>query len=361
MVPERSQHPQPGSGCFDHEETTMSRFLLLGCLFVCGFLSACSEETTDTETPACSSDDQCAKGMRCLNHQCISLSCEVREECLSGEICKDGQCQADDGSDEALCNLGVRRCTVDGSAVEVCAQGSYGLAWQAFETCANGCSFAACVKDDSDVDGDEEAEEEAEAEVVCEAGEQRCYWNNAETCRTDGSGWDVTETCMDQTQCQGTPPHCGAPQICGAGMRMCEDETTIRVCNEDGTAWEYTDCAAGGTCSDEDMQCHYPQTTCIQNRYQCFNNVVQKCVYQNGALRWVNMDDCSTDGTCVCLEHVNDTCTLADCQASPVCTPLQRRCNTAGTAVEMCQIYGLGWVTMETCEEGTSCVNNACQ
>ncbi len=339
----------------------MRRFLLLCCLMA-GFLliQACSDEETIEETPTCSSDDQCAKGMRCLNSECVSLACEADEDCLNGEICNNQQCQEDDGSG-TLCALGDRRCTTDGSAVEVCAQGSYGLIWQAAQMCNYGCALAACVEGNPTEDGDEELEDETDVEAFCEPNAVRCWWNNIEVCLDDGSDWSITEECGRETQCQGEEPFCGPPQICGAGMRLCADENTIQVCNEDGTEWEYSDCGAGGTCSEEDVQCHYPQDTCILNRYQCLDNEVQKCISQGGQLQWVHIEDCDPNGTCVCLNHVNNTCTLASCQASAVCSPLQRRCSEDGSAVEMCQYDGMGYVTLENCADGTTCVSNSCQ
>lgn len=86
-------------------------------------------------------------------------------------------------------------------------------------------------------------------EMVCEPGIKVCSGKDLETCREDGSGWEITETC--EHGCDSETRSCRSEfRICDPGERRCEGDI-LKGCSSDGHAWGIIDfcefgCSGGG-------------------------------------------------------------------------------------------------------------------
>lgn len=208
----------------------------------------------------CSSDDDCARGLRCDR---ISASC-VASDGRPGGVGEVPQ--------PRICDEGARRCDRYGGGVEICIDGGW-----AVEACPDGlsCTAGRCV--------------------ACRPGEKRCGApGQVESCALDGSAW-VAESCP------GADPVCidGACRTCEPGASLCEGSVGLVVCNSLGTGWEARTCAADSRCVEEGENVASCRTVvCTPGARRCDpgNASVQESCADDGS-GWV-VDACPSGQSC---------------------------------------------------------------
>jgi len=101
--------------------------------------------------------------------------------------------------------------------------------------------------------------------TVCTSGTKRCSQENAEVCKTDGSGWTVIN-CAG-LGCDETTKECNKMDyVCTAGDKQCSGNI-LQKCNSNGTGWETdTNCGTLG-CNNTTGECNTNTgtSTCTEN------------------------------------------------------------------------------------------------
>ncbi|MCA9669414.1 MAG: carboxypeptidase regulatory-like domain-containing protein, partial [Myxococcales bacterium] len=143
-----------------------------------GSIAPCNSGDTCTGG-ACVPTSGCTKGAR-------RCSGTTLEECdgqswFTVQICPQS-CAAAACSQTVQCSAGARRCGGAGGGASVEECNPSGTAWLFVRSCALGCQNGLCVGG-------------------CTAGERRCNGNVAEVCKSDGSGYNVDQSCS-ATFCQ---------------------------------------------------------------------------------------------------------------------------------------------------------------
>lgn len=191
--------------------------------------------------------------------------------------------------------------------------------------------------------------------MVCTPGASQCSGLDVETCNSEGSAWEVTQTCpfiCDQGACGG---------VCAPNDQKCDGQTP-QTCDSNGQWSNGTDCefvCTAGTCTG----------SCTPATVQCNGNTVQTC---NGMGTWDNTLVCpyvcsggACGGVCVpgntqCDGNTVETCDGAGmwqsgapcpfvCQAgacSGVCIPGTVECDGSGT--KTCNVNGQ-WAATVPC------------
>ncbi|MDI7267930.1 MAG: hypothetical protein QME96_08040, partial [Myxococcota bacterium] len=300
-----------------------------------------------------------------------------RQACFTG--CSAGACVA------TACSPWSRRC--NGLDVEECDE--RGAAWRRVETCSAACEGGTCITTRPCTEGARRCNarfveecfggvwrfrETCEATTcidgacaLCVPGATRCSGADAQRCATNGSVWDVVETC--RTACVD-----GRCASCNPGERQCVG-STVQICAADGSGFvpaSYcaTRCEAGA--------CAPP--VCAPGAVRCDAGNVQVC---NSGGSWVTTESCEygctagrctvcTAGTLRCsgdaveacasdgtswsfVRHCATGCTAGVCNPF-TCTPGARRCD--GLAAQLCDATGTVWTTIETC--ATACTDGRC-
>jgi hypothetical protein len=348
-----------------------------------GLMTACSTSNSSSEGGSCATNVDCEFGFRCLNTTCVSLECTHPRDCLTGEYCKfaigedigictvrpdetDGDVAdgdvVDGDTDTApigTCNEGERRCR--GDLLETCELFNGFLDFRFTEECQYGCQLGACNEPPAE-DGD------AEQVQVCEPGNMQCYSNQVQVCSEDGMEWTISDPCLQGTCVEevqtggGVLADCGPKIVCERGMRICDEEgayEAVLICNDDGTDWTRSYCAANQACINGLCQ---SSTECTRGRYRCNGNLVEKC--RDNGTGWDRVDTC-VDGeeTCACGQYAGSECALASCTKNAICSPLlDTRCS--GDVVQRCDSSGTGWAFWSDCaakDPPQTCVNGSCQ
>lgn len=244
---------------------------------------------------------------------------------------------------------------------------------------------------------------EPDAAPICTPDDVRCDGLDATTCNTDGTEWEVTETCpylCDEGACTG---EClpGSAQCDGIGIQTCNTEgqwtsmvtcpyacwegacvgacvpdtkkcdgLTPQICSPMGQWKDLTDCPVLCTAGECVTGCTPGESLCNGLEVQTCNtnhtwDVTETCPYvcNGGACTGVctpGVTRCSGSAVEVCNNMgqwtLGSTCPAACLGGSCVaCSPGSSRCS--GNTIETCNAQG-SWVTGQTCS--VQCMNGAC-
>lgn len=239
---------------------------------------------------------------------------------------------------DPLCEPGVKSCS--GRDVEVCSD--EGTARSVIQTCSQ-----------TDVCRDGECQS-----VDCIPGRNFCQDGSVWTCGRDGveplQSCQAGETCQvvgGTAVCVPPPPSStpGAPQMCEAGSKSCDESRVIR-CNDLGGGWETTtDCAAtGASCVAGECQ----SADCKPNAMFCGDdgNVYRCSDDGKSSSRWLTCAVTSFR----CIEFDPDT---AGCDYES-CAPLEVGCDE--NTIKTCTAEGK-WPAQGTdCASDQYCKSGAC-
>ena len=84
---------------------------------------------------------------------------------------------------------------------------------------------------------------------ICSPGEKRCTGDELQGCNSEGTGWDIMESC--QSGCDNERLKCNPDpviRVCLPGEKVCIGEN-LQQCNPEGTGWETAELCSYG-CSD---------------------------------------------------------------------------------------------------------------
>lgn len=206
--------------------------------------------------------------------------------------------------------------------------------------------------------------QDAAPDPICTPDEARCQGLDVETCNSDGTSWDITQTCpflCEDGACKGS---------CLPGSSQC-DGFDVQSCNTQG------DWTTVVTCP---FVCHQGACTgvCVPDTKKCEGLTPQVC----GPLgQWKDQAPCPvlcTAGDCVsgctpgeklCNGLELQTCTAGHvwevtqtcpyvCSAGActgVCTPGTTQCS--GSTIQVCSSQGQ-WTSGSTCP--AACLNGVC-
>ena len=195
------------------------------CTFFCESNSDCSGGefcTDDGECVPieCTDDADCEDGEICNSEfTCEAVECTENADCAGGELCNDGTCVSITGGD---CTDGEAECLGDFGG-RTCVGGE----WDDF-ACAEGiCLDGECVTDG----------------VECQPRSRSCDGNTLVLCDQDGVATEID--CLDGEICVDGSCEEGG---CSPGETICQDPSTVAVCNSEGTAFEAESCAGDEVC-----------------------------------------------------------------------------------------------------------------
>ncbi|MBU6159677.1 MAG: hypothetical protein KGO50_01040 [Myxococcales bacterium] len=225
-------------------------------------------------------------------------------------------------------------CPASGSSSD--ASRSLLALWTGFGAVGLALSLAACsatATGDSDAGGASEEED-------CRRGE---VWNGrrcvpVEDERDNGDNEDGTE--VDAGPEDTLLPDGG---VCEPGALECENATTVRSCNADGTEWVLEPCEEGLGCSSGQ---------CVVGGNACEPGAVLGCA-STTALRVCSSNGVDAEAQACPAETPN--CRSGACTAQ-ICEPNSLSCN--GNDVVQCNSDGNATTVLETCE--TACGDGVC-
>lgn len=230
------------------------------------------------------------------------------------------------------------------------------------------------------------------AESVCDPVDRRCEGNTVEACRSDGSGWELSDDCdatqqscaqgecidrictPDELFCKDGNAHkcsadgfsstlsdsCSQDEYCDEGacvIRACTPLAptcvldVVGTCAPDGRSAaiheESEDCEAGGkVCWDGACEIK----ACEPNTFFCDGDSVFTC--EDNGTRPSHLQDCGN--ATYCLENGG----AASCVPN-LCSPTVPTCN--GNRPAVCNDDGSGYQSSEAeCPEGEHCVLGTC-
>lgn len=301
----------------------------------CDENSLCVDDVCDGSTNRC---DDSSTAVRCRPDgseeqviDCGDLSCSGFGRCIcetSAQCGPDASCDIFTGECVAnVCSPGENFCL--GGAVQQCnsvGDGSFIVA-----DCDGGCDesggVAACAcASNADCGVAEYCDGDTGtcAVDVCTGGTRTCQDGDAAACRSDGSGFDVTD--CGALSCQGgfcvctTNDDCGAGEYCSSGScepQVCTpdevfcDGNLVRSCNSAGSASTPVELCVGGctagecTCADAD-DCG-PGFDCVSGVCECPSN--ELCGED---------DVCCPTGTAC---ETRESCAGGDCVSTELCLP----------------------------------------
>lgn len=205
---------------------------------------------------------------------------------------------------------------------------------------------------------------DAGTDPICTADETRCQGLSIETCNTDGTSWDVTNTCpflCENGACTGS---------CLPGSAQC-DGLDVQTCDTQGE-WSTVVtcpfiCATGsctGSCSPGDKKCEglVPQTCNAQGQWDSLSpcqhictlgECVGSCDPDEVICNGFDVQTCNAGGTWNVTQTCPYLCSGGACTG--VCNPGTTRCS--GNDIEVCTSQGQ-WTSGITCP--AACLNGAC-
>ncbi len=142
----------------------------------------------------------------------------------------------------------------------------------------------------------------------------------------------------------GTDGNDAASETCPPTEVRCKDDTTAEVCPVKGDGWKLSPCPSGERCFDG----YCAPTTCSPG------TVLGQCTGPASLLVCNDLGTGPVSKNCGPAE----TCQEGNC-GSFVCPPGERICKGFG-AVQECKSDGSGFVEVELCEKGGSCVAGEC-
>jgi hypothetical protein len=176
-----------------------------------GSFGACECESDITQTP-------CTEGLECPVDKpfCgvagICLGCLGDTDCGANEFCLNGECKP------ILCVPNETTC--NGNSKQTCNED--GTDFTLFACAPGSCTNGECVG--------------------CEPGIKVCEDGNVVQCKTDGSGYELTDVCDAAAQCID-----GNCLVCFPGQGKCEG-TDAWQCAPDGSDWVFN-----ATCSESQL------------------------------------------------------------------------------------------------------------
>lgn len=259
--------------------------------------AGCPDRTRVTPQPV-DAGPVCAVNEKLVNGQCRFV-CQRDGDCAAGERCNllSGTCAPKppepDASVFVPCTEGARRCSVNGSAVELCGADGRFAVEMACPMPDGFCSNERCL--------------------ACRPNATKCTTTptQLEVCETDGSGFR-TVTCAGAATCT-----MGECRECTAGDRRCSpDGKAVQECQRRtqlnlSTAWVNVGDNFDGTCITQQCMgtgatsaCRAPQ--CIPGSTQCMGSAVQQTCNATGA--WDNVTCTSVPGLGPTAECQNGAC-----------------------------------------------------
>ncbi|MBT9558309.1 MAG: right-handed parallel beta-helix repeat-containing protein [Myxococcales bacterium] len=368
---------QCATGCQDECSVNGARKCLGSAVQVCGNADADECLEWGTATP-CGQDEVCSNGFcatDCTEECTVSgaaicegdaiKTCGVGEKgclvygapvaCAAGLTCSSGKC-ASTCTDECTV-VGAKKCI--GTGVSTCGNTDSDscLEWGTASSCSAGqaCSNGFCTTSCSD-------ECSVNGAKICEGqGVKLCSDTDQDGCLE----WGSPVTCEAGTTCSNGLCSSTCSDECGpAGSKRCDTggvqscgNTDTDGCLEWGSA---VACGAGQACSGGACTLTCKDDCNVKGERRCASaTTFETCDDQNddGCLEWGTAEAC-TGG---------DVCALGSCALSCVneCdTSGAKRCNVAGTGVELCAEHDgdgcLEWGTSVPCPGGQACDVGSC-
>jgi hypothetical protein len=302
-----------------------------------------------------------------------------------------GPSPLDGSTSPSTCNVGDLRCSVSGSAVEVC---SFGGGWTVREPCQGLCAGGSCQGSCHPGEvhcGTLQTPEtcsdsgqwmpnaqpcpyvctaKGQCAGVCKPGSRRCASGmpQIESCDENGT-WVAGATCMNIC----SSGSCGGS--CVPGTKRCGANQTPETCSSLGT-WEPSptpcpfvcsgqgDCT--GVCKPGQRQCAgmQPQVCGTSGMWAdsgkpCPNicttgNCTGQCSPGDVRCSGLAPQKCTNDGMWSSQSACPNVCSNGSCTG--ICSPGSKRCGA--NAVQTCSGDGSRWDDGPACNFG--CTNNAC-
>ena len=306
-------------------------------------VAACEAPTPTCEPPGgtrCTSDGRAAERCRSDGAWGVVQQCEADQTCAVGD---DGVAACEESAVPDTCERNKRFC-VDGTPDAVWSCSSAGVPDSVYATCADDeeCRVESGVAGCFPVGPDR----------VCDPGRARCSEDGAsvETCRADGSGWDISA-------CDGGCSDAGTTAACACGplgaTRCTADGRATERCRSDG-AWAVVQgCETDEACAVTDGAAACQPVT---NPEACEPLGATRCSADNRAT-----ERCRSDGAwaVIALCEASQACVsnngAAACQSVTFCEPGTVRCAADGAVVEVCADDGFTFEPTENCDEGYTC------
>jgi hypothetical protein len=273
--------------------------------------------------------------------------------------CGDG-----DSTKIKICNVREVTC-LDDRVGEICnADGTRALAFE----CGDGQRCCDPKKEDDCQDSSGEDIEKASCVGDCTPGATDCGSKAVSlVCNANGKGWSSIP-CAAGTGCDSdadsdTFGTCIRSDenivVCEGGDAVCAGSGTVKTCEEDGSNWVYSSCAANEECSEGECVVN-PDKGCVPHSGTCVDLTHVRLCAIDGMSYEDDLVECPA-GT---------TCDQGACQG-PVCTAGAYRCDdvrtgsstvnalAAGTfraqALYHCNADGTGW-DITSCTDSEICV-----
>lgn len=306
-----------------------------------------------------------------------------KEICSGGLVCRD-DLGGEPACAEGGCTPGVKRCSAEGH-IETCA--SDGSGFEVEMPCGEG---ATCYDDGSgpecgpescennkpfcyggniwscsantpigafetcDASANKECVIQAGfpvcAEVTCSPGERRCSMDNTsvEVCNSNGTAYTTSQMCSSGDVCNADNQQAACVETCTPGEQRCTSDGNIEQCNADGLTYSPAEtCAAGEVCGEYVLgapECG--PDSCTGNARFCYEGDVWRC---SGGSVTGTFDRCD-DATEICVVESG----VAQCK-QPVCAPGDLQCSSNGGVVQQCNPNGTAFANLEICSGGDVC------
>lgn len=240
------------------------------------------------------------------------------------------------------------------------------------------CDDRQCV-DAVSCDSSADCESSDTEYTVCHPAFGRCVRCTADSdCGKDGrcreGRCESVEPCVNSFDCT-------EGLVCDRQTKTCVDCTGNGDCTGTDVCFNnecVTNCESDSECLPENRLCNLDFKSCVQcvenldcpeeyfcDRGKCFLDVCRegqsRCGPEAGTIlacspegNTLNVSSCDARSSCV------ESGDNAHCR-SWVCTPGDTRCNSAQTAVEVCQDDGMGFEVLDPCGDTGICLDGACE
>ncbi|TVR03877.1 MAG: hypothetical protein EA398_03745 [Deltaproteobacteria bacterium] len=259
----------------------------------------------------------------------LELDCRRAVHCVAGVdacVCLDGLCTPE------ACDPGATAC--EGTTLLRCEAGAF-----------------VPVDDCADTPGGTCVEQDGEAGCTapvpsCDPGERRCAERREaiEVCDHEGTRFVTESSCEPNTYCDAETLEC-LPQVCRPGSITCEDDTTLRLCNDRGNDASASACDPGLVCAEDDEGARCSARRCEDGALRCGSpGHVERCEED----AWVREETCGDD----------ESCRSGACEPR-ICVPFTIRCLSDGSR-EICAPSGLQHDPFP-CGDGETCTEGVCR